>query len=217
MIGLLALWKGNGAAVIRVFPYSGVQFATFDFLRMLAMKINYGEITGHRNDQQLPHHVTMICGGTAAAFSSICTYPLDIARVRLAVIPKGVDSKPFRVFRYIGGWYSEGGIRAVYRGIVPTLIGVIPYGGIAFTTNAAGKRFVRETTQEEPKTWHKLVCGAVAGLVAQSITYPLEVVRRRMQTTGVVSRHDMKALYDSPGANKVKPIKNIGDETSMMG
>lgn len=76
---------------------------------------------------------------------------------------------------------------------------------------------MRETTQEEPKTWHKLVCGAVAGLVAQSITYPLEVVRRRMQTTGVVSRHDMKALYDSPGANKVKPIKNIGDETSMMG
>ena len=215
---MLALWKGNGAAVIRVFPYSGVQFATFDFLKSLAMKVNNGgkgATTCTINDQQLPHHVTMMCGGSAAAISSICTYPLDIARVRLAVIPKGIDSKPFRVFRYIGGWYNEGGIRAVYRGIVPTLMGVIPYGGIAFTTNAAGKRFVRDTTQAEPKTWHKFVCGAVAGLVAQSITYPLEVIRRRMQTTGVVSRHDMKALYDSP--DKVKAVKTIGEELTMFG
>ena len=219
---MLALWKGNGAAVIRVFPYSGVQFATFDFLKRLALNVNNGgkgsaTVHGNKNDQQLPHHITMMCGGSAAAISSICTYPLDIARVRLAVIPKGVDSKPFRVFRYIGGWYNEGGIRAVYRGIVPTLIGVIPYGGIAFTTNAAGKRFVRDTTQAEPKTWHKLVCGAIAGLVAQSITYPLEVVRRRMQTTGVVSRHDMKALYDSPMVGKTKHVKTIGDELTMSG
>ena len=212
------MWKGNGAAVIRVFPYSGIQFATFDFLKRLAgeLKLSRGR-AGVATDQQLPHHITMMCGGTAAAFSSLCTYPLDIARVRLAVIPKGVDSKPFRVFRYIGGWYREGGIRAVYRGILPTLIGVIPYGGIAFATNAAGKRFVRETTNADPTMWHKLMCGAVAGLVAQSITYPLEVVRRRMQTTGVVSRHDMKALYDSPVAGTTKPVTIIGDELTMIG
>ena len=29
-------------------------------------------------------------------------------------------------------------------------------------------------------------CGALAGLVAQAMTYPLEVTRRRMQTVGVV-------------------------------
>ena len=30
-------------------------------------------------------------------------------------------------------------------------------------------------------------CGAAAGLVAQTITYPLEVTRRRMQTIGIVA------------------------------
>jgi solute carrier family 25, member 42 len=33
-------------------------------------------------------------------------------------------------------------------------------------------------------------CGAIAGLVAQTITYPLEVTRRRMQTMGIVKGKD---------------------------
>lgn len=44
-------------------------------------------------------------------------------------------------------------------------------------------------TGREPGTMHKLGIGAFAGLVAQSCTYPLEVVRRRMQTHGLVDTH----------------------------
>lgn len=44
-------------------------------------------------------------------------------------------------------------------------------------------------TGREPGTLHKLGIGAFAGLVAQSCTYPLEVVRRRMQTYGMVDTH----------------------------
>jgi hypothetical protein len=32
----------------------------------------------------------------------------------------------------------------------------------------------------------RIQCGALAGLVAQTVTYPLEVTRRRMQTIGLV-------------------------------
>lgn len=44
-------------------------------------------------------------------------------------------------------------------------------------------------TGRDPDTLHKLAIGAFAGLVAQSCTYPLEVVRRRMQSQGMVDIH----------------------------
>lgn len=50
-------------------------------------------------------------------------------------------------------------------------------------------------TGKEPGTFHKLGIGALAGLIAQSCTYPLEVTRRRMQTHGLIDTH--------AGVNKV--------------
>lgn len=53
-----------------------------------------------------------------------------------------------------------------------------------------------------------MLCGAVSGFIAQSITYPIDVIRRRMQTDGLVKgiptyalRHDVtnsgKKRYES--------------------
>jgi len=41
-------------------------------------------------------------------------------------------------------------------------------------------------TGRDVTTIERMQCGAVAGLVAQTVTYPIEVVRRRMQTLGLV-------------------------------
>ena len=85
--GIHALWKGHSAAILRVFPYSGIQFATFD-----AMKRFVSGKFPSDNGQHLPLHLTMFSGGTAAFVSTIMTYPLDLTRARLAVIPAGNDS-----------------------------------------------------------------------------------------------------------------------------
>lgn len=61
----------------------------------------------------------------------------------------------------------------------PTLYGILPYAGLKF--------FVYETlkanlsAEAEPPLSAKLACGAVAGVVGQTVTYPLDVVRRQMQ------------------------------------
>lgn len=52
-------------------------------------------------------------------------------------------------------------------------------------------------------------CGAFAGLVAQTITYPIEVTRRRLQTLGLLGRSGDTALsaigseYGKASATKV--------------
>lgn len=61
----------------------------------------------------------------------------------------------------------------------PTLVGIFPYAGLKFYFYEEMKRHVPE--EYNKSIMAKLTCGSVAGLLGQTITYPLEVVRRQMQ------------------------------------
>lgn len=126
------------------------------------------------------HFKTFLSGSLAGCTASALTYPLDVARARMAV------SKPDRyrniaeVFREI--WKKEGP-RKLYRGFAPTMLGVIPYAGASFFTYETLKRLRAENTgSNELHPAERLVFGALGGLLGQSTSYPLDIVRRRMQT-----------------------------------
>ncbi|KAL6231932.1 hypothetical protein BDW75DRAFT_218760 [Aspergillus navahoensis] len=100
------------------------------------------------------------------------------------------------------------GLANFYRGFTPTLFGMIPYAGVSFLTHDTIGDWLRlpflapHTTipqSRSPSSGDKnhrqrpqltaaaeLLSGAIAGLVSQTSSYPLEVVRRRMQVGGVV-------------------------------
>lgn len=95
------------------------------------------------------------------------------------------------------------GIINFYRGFYPTVLGMLPYAGISFLTHDTVSDFLRHpsfakyttlprtATQPEGKpaplrSWAELISGGVAGLVSQTVSYPLEVIRRRMQVGGAV-------------------------------
>ncbi len=97
----------------------------------------------------------------------------------------------------------QGGLVNFYRGFSPTILGMLPYAGMSFLTHdTAGDLLrleaVREwTTNPKPegyppgkpaplKSWAELFAGGIAGLVSQTASYPLEVIRRRMQVGGAV-------------------------------
>ena len=82
--------------------------------------------------------------------------------------------------------YTEEGLHAFYRGFVPTLIGIIPYAGTSFFVYETCKNLYSSFYPDKsPHPVHRLAFGACAGLLGQSLTYPLEIVRRRMQTDGI--------------------------------
>jgi hypothetical protein len=68
-------------------------------------------------------------------------------------------------------------------------------------------------TGHEPTTMQKIQCGGVSGLFAQTLTYPLEVVRRRMQTMGVASGKD--AAVGSLGLGHAT-VASSSDNMSIM-
>lgn len=90
----------------------------------------------------------LICGGAAGITSVFLTYPLDIVRTRLSIQTASfveLDKSPEKVR---GMWATmttmyktEGGLAALYRGILPTVAGVAPYvsaivHGYCFRTNS---------------------------------------------------------------------------------
>ena len=49
-----------------------------------------------------------------------------------------------------------------------------------------------------PSVLNRLACGALAGSVAQTATYPLELLRRRLQVTGMPgSKYKYKGMWDA--------------------
>lgn len=71
------------------------------------------------------------------------------------------------------------------NGLAPTLVGIVPYAGLSFATFETLKaKYIQNQNIEHDldiPTIYRLAFGGVAGLFAQSMTYPLDLVRRRMQ------------------------------------
>jgi hypothetical protein len=66
----------------------------------------------------------------------------------------------------------------------PTLIGMLPYAGLKFYIYEELKTHV--PVEHQTSVVVKLACGALAGLLGQTFTYPLDVVKRQMQVSNNV-------------------------------
>ena len=98
---------------------------------------------------------------------------------------------------------EEGGFWALYRGLIPTAMGVAPYVGKSIMPlkmpsfprsdlpnlgiNFASYELLRGIITPPGKSGvhRKLLCGALAGSISQTLTYPFDVLRRKMQVTGM--------------------------------
>ncbi|XP_014210956.1 graves disease carrier protein-like [Copidosoma floridanum] len=179
-----ALYKGNFAQMVRIFPYAATQFTAFEIY-----KKHLGRLLGNRT--QADKFIAGSCAGvTAVAF----TYPLDTIRARLAFQITGEHIYTGIVHTAVSIFNDEGGLRALYRGFLPTICGMIPYAGFSFYSfeklkylclkyfpNILCSSCDKNTGGLVLTIPGKLLCGGIAGAIAQSFSYPLDVTRRRMQ------------------------------------
>lgn len=194
--GFLSLWRGNSATMARVVPFAAIQYAAHE---------QWKHLLNPSNARNLPPLKRYVAGSLAGVTASSLTYPLDMARARMAVTNKCQYNSLFEVFLKI---YRTEGLFTMYRGFTPTITGVIPYAGTSFFTYETLKKWHFEYTHEtEPTHLQKLCFGAVAGLFGQSASYPLDIVRRRMQTAGVTGTAH---VYTSIWVTLVYVVKNEG-------
>lgn len=115
---------------------------------------------------------------------------MDIVRTRLSIQSasfaklgaKEVSKKLPGMWQTLVTMYkNEGGIRALYRGIIPTVTGVAPYVGLNFMIYETVREYLTPEGAASPSVVGKLCAGALSGALAQTCTYPLDVLRRRFQ------------------------------------
>ena len=202
--GLRALWKGNGVTVLHRLPYSAVNFYAYenimDFLegegafKSLAHRGEGGSggdggsrergaggSGGSGGFSGWDVSRRLLAGGSAGMIACALTYPLDLVRTRLAAqtTTKYYDGLAHALFVIA----RDEGPRGLYRGLPPTLVGVGPSLGINFAAYETFKNFAapREETLNLPPGVSSLVCGSSAAVVSATATYPLDLVRRRLQ------------------------------------
>ncbi|KOX67404.1 Solute carrier family 25 member 42 [Melipona quadrifasciata] len=120
--GLLSLWRGNSATMVRIVPYSAVQFTAHE---------QWKGILGLNGLEREKPGLNFLAGSLAGITSQGITYPLDLMRARMAVTQKTEYKTLRQTFVRI---YVEEGILAYYRGFSATMLGVIPYAGCSFFT-----------------------------------------------------------------------------------
>ncbi|CAD5207371.1 unnamed protein product [Bursaphelenchus okinawaensis] len=182
--GFWSLFRGNSATMARVIPFASIQFASYEQYRNVLHVDEGGKRTPFRR----------YCAGSLAGITATAiTYPLDTAKARLSVSSKKEYPNLRAVFKYE---YQKNGLKNFYRGLWPTLMGVIPYAGSGFFVNSSLKLWYREKFKKRPPLGYELVFGATAGIVGQVTSYPLDIVRRRMQTGKVPEGQGVwKTLY----------------------
>jgi len=189
----MGLYRGHSATLLRIFPYAAVKFVAYEQFRAILIK-------DHRQEQSWRR---FMAGSLAGVTSVFFTYPLEVVRVRLAFetrqdhrsglqqICRQIASEPHTSYPLLGGFSN------FYRGFSPTLLGMLPYAGVSFLMHdlmgdwLRSRKFAKYTlkdsnTDKKPvlRAWAELSAGGFAGMTSQTASYPLEVIRRRMQVGG---------------------------------
>lgn len=204
--GLAKMWReegwkgfmrGNGTNCIRIVPYSAVQFGSYNFYKRFIEPSPGADLSPLRR---------LVCGGAAGITSVTFTYPLDIVRTRLSIQSASFAALSEASRKQLPGMWgtmvtmykTEGGFMALYRGILPTVAGVAPYVGLNFMTYESVRKYFTAEGDKNPSNVRKLAAGAVSGAVAQTCTYPFDVLRRRFQINTMSGMgYQYKSIWDA--------------------
>lgn len=185
--GILGFFRGNGLNVMKVAPESAIRFYTYELLKGFIM-----DARGQESKADVGTVGRLFAGGIAGAVAQTIIYPMDLVKTRIQT--HACEGGRVPTLRSLSRdiWVQEGP-RAFYRGVVPSLLGIIPYAGIDLAAYETLKDLSRKHILHDGEAGPlvQLGCGTISGALGATCVYPLQVVRTRMQA----QRPDAGAAY----------------------
>ncbi|RWS28810.1 calcium-binding mitochondrial carrier protein SCaMC-1-B-like protein [Leptotrombidium deliense] len=214
--GFLSFWRGNGINVIKIAPETALKFMAYEQAKRF--------IRGNTN-RELSIYERFLSGSLAGALSQSVIYPMEVLKTRLCLRNTGQYNGILDASRKI---YKNERLKAFYKGYVPNLLGIIPYAGIDLAVYETLKKwYLKSHSQDDnPGVFVLLACGTISSSCGQIASYPLALVRTRLQAQiggdskkdnmlstfrGIVNKEGFFGLYRgiTPNFMKVAPAVSI--------
>uniref|UniRef100_A0A8C4MVX0 EF-hand domain-containing protein n=1 Tax=Equus asinus TaxID=9793 RepID=A0A8C4MVX0_EQUAS len=178
--GLRSLWRGNGVNIFKIAPETALKIGAYEqykkWLSFDGAKIGAGVTT------------------------QTCIYPMEVLKTRLAVGKTGQYSGVIDCGKKL---LKQEGVRTFYKGYIPNLPGIISCAGIHLAVyewleNSAGDSV-------DPGIVILLGCSMLAHTCGQIASFPLNLIRTRIQAQGEVLR-----FFRGLTPNIVKVLPAVG-------
>ncbi|XP_034027095.1 calcium-binding mitochondrial carrier protein SCaMC-2-A [Thalassophryne amazonica] len=213
--GVRSLWRGNGVNIIKIAPETALKFMAYEQIKSLIGS----------NKETLSISERFVAGSLAGLSAQTTIYPMEVLKTRLALRKSGQYSGITDCAKQI---FRKEGLSAFYKGYIPNMLGIIPYAGIDLAIYETLKNHWLQqygTNGTNPDIFVLLACGTVSSTCGQLTSYPLALIRTRMQAqatsecrqdvtmTGlfrqIVQTEGPKGLYRGLAPNFLKVIPAV--------
>lgn len=162
--GIASFWKGNLCTCVHRFPYTAINFCTVELCRAVAPEAN-----------------KLLPGAIAGCVAVTACYPLEVVRTRL-MVTSGQPGRMMSTLQHL----HQAGLSKTYRGIGPAMAVTVPSLSVSFGLY----EFLQERTAHYQsgaagKFANTFVAGGAAGISGSVVTFPADVIRRRIQVMGM--------------------------------
>ncbi|TSQ81010.1 Solute carrier family 25 member 43 [Bagarius yarrelli] len=165
--GLRGFWKGNSVSCLRLFPYSAIHLGTY------IIHLNMDELG------RISQWKAIVTGGLAGIAAALLTYPLEVVETRL-IAQNCRESLYQGVLHTLSSINRQEGFLALYRGFSLTVLGAIPFSIGCYVV------FINLDKLWQENHFHftslqNFINGCLAAGVAQTLSFPFETIKRKMQ------------------------------------
>lgn len=165
--GFTGLYKGNLINIYRVLPAYLLKFPLNDIGNKYLLK--------KKNNNNLKYYEKLGVGIFSGAIQVSLTYPLDFLRTRLSLDKNMFDLYNKNLIQYAKHIIETEKIINLYKGYTTSILLYPIYVGLQFSIYG----------QCRENNLNTFLSGGIAGLLAQTIAFPGDVIKRQLQLNGV--------------------------------
>lgn len=140
--------------------------------------------------------INALAGATAGLIAGVAVCPLDVAKTKLQIQGSFKLPEDRKRYRGISGTIhtivKEDGIRGLYRGLTPMVVGYLPTWAIYFSVYG---KIQKPGGYYTPL--HTMVSAVVAGATSTICTNPIWVIKTRLMAQGQHTAWQYRGIFDA--------------------